>query len=145
MAYFPIDLSSPKIKNMKPGTWIPLTFDAKVVPGRPDLSQGEVLYLSKKPGARPQVVSARRLASWLRIAEIGKKVHQLAQSTRKDKAEEKEVVEVAAANNPRRADPQDQACALCGEITRSTRTVPLQATREGQRLVAHVECIRTLA
>lgn len=64
-------------QRMKPGSWIPYSLGAVVVPGKPEDSTGKVVYWSTKPGAEPQVTTAARVAAWMTVAEKGHKLSQL--------------------------------------------------------------------
>ncbi|MAH47890.1 hypothetical protein CMI37_18860 [Candidatus Pacearchaeota archaeon] len=95
---------TPEVQRMEPGSWLPYTLGAKVVPGNPDASVGKVVYRSMKKGAQPKVVSARRLASWLKVAQYGRRISVDAKG-RKAKPPIP-ALEEAASLNPSRRNPQ---------------------------------------
>ena len=87
--------------KMEPGSWVPYTPGAIVVPGKPKESRGKVVYLSKKEGAQPRVTSAARVAAWMIAAQYGHDVSV------KAKGKEGAKPEIPALRYPEFSPPQE--------------------------------------
>jgi hypothetical protein len=65
-------LTEEMVRGLEPGKYRPYTAGAHVEPGDPDASHGLFIYRKKVEGSPPQVVSAKRLATWLLARDYGR-------------------------------------------------------------------------